>query len=133
VLRNRLHALLVGVAVATGLVGYRKTTAETVDAAGRFTRPSHITLDDLQTGLAQLAATADTAAVRDGLLSVIAGLDAQASLVTSPFEATYAWLLVKLQALCSAVEEAGDEDDGDGAVVHTVNTLAAELADALAA
>ncbi|GLY69243.1 hypothetical protein [Amycolatopsis taiwanensis] len=84
-------------------------------------------VDDLQATLRELAATRDEGEIRAGLGTVIAGLDAQASLVSRPFEVTYLWLIVKMQALCNALAERTDTDR----VIETVHRLATELADAL--
>jgi hypothetical protein len=138
VFTNPIRAALVGAVVATRLIGgagAAATRAQTVDrlagAAGgllpRSQPAPRISLDDLQVELRELATTGDSTGIRDGLGLVIAGLDAQAPLVSSPFEVTYLWLLGKLESLRSAAADKGDDDD----VIHTVNTLAAELADAL--
>lgn len=96
--------------------------------ADRGVVPS-MSLDDLQARLRELAAAHDVGAIRDGLDAVVDGLDAQAPLVSDQFEVTYVWLIGKLRALCRALDHRADPQR----LVGTVNTLATELADALAA
>jgi hypothetical protein len=136
VFTNPIRAALIGAVVATRLIGGAGAAATRAPAVDRPAGPAllprtqpapHISLDDLQAELRVLATAGDSTGIQDGLGLVIAGLDAQAPLVSSPFEVTYLWLLVKLESLRSAVAE----KRGDDGVIHTVNALAAELAEAL--
>lgn len=116
---NPVRAALVGAAVGARLIG---------NVLGPRTRPApSISLDDLQARFRELATTRDEDEIRTGLGKVIAGLDAQAPLVSGPSEVTYLWLIVKMQSLCNALEENTDT----ARVVETVHSLATELADAL--
>lgn len=111
---NPVRAALVGAAIVARLIG--------------DTRPApDVSLDDLQAWLRELATASDENAIRDRLGDVVTGLDAQAPLVDSPFEVTYLWLIVKLQALGNSLERRSDTDH----VIRTVNSLATQLADAL--
>lgn len=124
--KERLHVFAnpVRAALVSAAIGARQIS----NVLAPRTRPvPGISLDDLGTTFRELAAARDEGEIRTGLGNVIAGLDAQAPLVSGPFEVTYLWLIVKMQSLCNKLEENTDTDR----VIETVNSLATELADAL--